>query len=104
MKNLAAYMLCVLGGNTAPSAQDMTSVLSSVGVDADSAQCDLIMSELAGKNLEEVIAAGAEKLATVPTGGAAPAAAGAAAATEEAAEEPAEESESDSDMGFDLFG
>jgi large subunit ribosomal protein LP2 len=70
-----------------------------------------VVSELAGKDLEALIAEGSSKLATMPAGGgggAAPAAAAAggaaapaAAAKEEKKEEP--EEESDDDMGFGLF-
>ena len=67
-----------------------------------------VLSELSGKNVEDVIAEGKEKLASVPSGGAV--AAGGAAAAGDAApaeeEKKAESSESDSgddDMGFGLF-
>ena len=69
-----------------------------------------VVSELAGKDLESLIAEGSKKLATMPSGGgggaAAPAAAAAGAAPaaakkEEKKEEP--EEESDDDMGFGLF-
>jgi large subunit ribosomal protein LP2 len=70
-----------------------------------------VVSELAGKDLESLIAEGSKKLATMPSGGgggaAAPAAAAAggaapaAAKKEEKKEEP--EEESDDDMGFGLF-
>ncbi|KAG7105041.1 60S acidic ribosomal protein P2 like [Verticillium longisporum] len=64
---------------------------------------------LKGKDINELIAEGSNKLASVPSGGAggaAPAAGGAAAAggdapAEEAKEE--EKEESDDDMGFGLF-
>ena len=77
-------------------------VLSSVGIEADGGKVALVAKELAGKNLEEVIAAGTEKL--VPSGGGAaaaatPAAGGAAHAA--AAPLPQEESEEeDDDEGF----
>ncbi|KAL6468554.1 hypothetical protein MHYP_G00220780 [Metynnis hypsauchen] len=72
------------------------------------------VSELRGKKVEDVIAQGYGKLASMPAGGAvavatsaAPAAGGAAApaaAAEEKKEEKKEESEeSDDDMGFGLF-
>ena len=66
-----------------------------------------MISELDGKNVEELIAEGNEKLSSVPSGAPAAAAGGAsAAAGGEAAEEAAEEEaaeESDDDMGFGLF-
>merc|ERR1712205_43239 len=95
MKQIAAYLLCVLGGNATPSAGDVEKILSSVGAEADKDQLSKLMSELDGKDITEVIAAGSEKLASVPAGG------GAAPAEEE--KEESEEEESDDDMGFSLF-
>ena len=40
----------------------------SVGVDADEERLNKVLSELSGKNVEEVIAEGKEKLASVPSG------------------------------------
>ncbi|KAF7564080.1 hypothetical protein G7046_g72 [Stylonectria norvegica] len=109
MKHLAAYLLLGLGGNTSPSAADVKAVLESVGIEADSDRLNTLISELKGKDINELIAAGSAKLASVPSGGAggAPAAGGAAAggaAAEEKKEEAEEEKEeSDDDMGFGLF-
>ena len=44
-------------------------LFSSVGIEADGEKVALVVKELAGKNLEEVIAAGTEKLGSVPSGG-----------------------------------
>ncbi|KAJ5112424.1 hypothetical protein N7532_000469 [Penicillium argentinense] len=106
MKHLAAYLLLALAGNESPSAADIKGVLSSVGIDADSERLDKVIAELQGKDIQELIAEGTTKLASVPSGGAgaaaAPAAGGDAAAP--AAEEKEEEKEeSDEDMGFGLF-
>merc|ERR1711956_148612 len=82
-------------------------ILSSVGVDADEEKLSKVISELAGKNIDDVLAEGKAKLASVPSGGGAGPAAAAGAAAEEAPkeEEKKETSESeDDDMGFDLFG
>ncbi|KAL1957989.1 hypothetical protein VTO42DRAFT_5201 [Malbranchea cinnamomea] len=111
MKHLAAYLLLGLAGNTSPSADDIKNVLSSVGIDADEERLGKLLSELEGKDLQELIAEGTTKLASIPAGGAAaaaaPAAGGAAAAgAAEAApaeEKKEEEEESDEDMGFGLF-
>ncbi|KAK9329995.1 ribosomal protein 60S [Lipomyces starkeyi] len=110
MKYLAAYLLLTSAGNASPSAEDITAVLSSVGIEPEEDRLASLLSELEGKDINELIAAGSEKLASVPTGGAVTAAAGGAAgaAPAEAAEEeaaPAEEEkeESDDDMGFGLF-
>ena len=97
MRYVAAYLLCALGGNDSPSAADIEKILGSVGVDAEADQIKKVISELNGKNLEELIAEGAEKLASVPSGGdAAP-----AEAKKEEKKEGSEES--DDDMGFGLF-
>ncbi|GAA0168091.1 ribosomal protein [Lithospermum erythrorhizon] len=111
MKFVAAYLLAVLAGNTSPSAVDMKNILGSVGVDADDERIEILLKEVHGKDITELIASGREKLASVPSGGAmavaAPAsgAGGAVApAAAEAKEEKAEEKdESDDDLGFSLF-
>ncbi|KAF8923408.1 60S acidic ribosomal protein P2 [Dissophora ornata] len=109
MKYLAAYLLLTIGGNSAPSAKDITALLATVGIEAESARIESLIAQLAGKDVNELIAEGTSKLASVPAGGAggaaAPAAAGGAAAAEVKAEEKKEEAkeESDDDMGFGLF-
>ncbi|XP_020552528.1 60S acidic ribosomal protein P2B-like [Sesamum indicum] len=114
MKVVAAYLLAVLGGNTSPSADNLKDILSSVGAEADDDRIELLLSQVKGKDITELIAAGREKLASVPAGGgavavAAPAGgagggAAAAAPAETKKEEKVEEKEeSDDDMGFSLF-
>ncbi|KAI1633379.1 60s acidic ribosomal protein-domain-containing protein [Biscogniauxia mediterranea] len=111
MKHLAAYLLLGLGGNTSPSASDIKGVLESVGVEADGDRLDKLISELEGKDINELITEGSSKLASVPSGGAGGAAAaaggaaagGAAAAEEKVEEKEEEKEESDEDMGFGLF-
>ena len=84
--------------------------MASVGIEAEKDRLDLLLKELSGKNIEELIAEGSSKLASMPAGGAAPAAAapaagGAAPAAAKAEEKKKEEpkEESDDDMGFGLF-
>ncbi|XP_012468193.1 60S acidic ribosomal protein P2A [Gossypium raimondii] len=112
MKVVAAYLLAVLGGNTSPSADDLKAILGSVGAEAEDERVQLLLSEVKGKDITELIASGREKLASVPSGGgvavaaAAPGAGAAAApaAAEAKKEEKVEEKEeSDDDMGFSLF-
>ncbi|XP_054816283.1 60S acidic ribosomal protein P2A-like [Prosopis cineraria] len=114
MKVIAAYLLSVLGGNAAPTADDLKYILGSVGAEIDDERIDLLLSEVNGKDITELIASGREKLASVPGGGgavavaAAPTAgapAGGAAPAAEAKEEKKveEKEESDEDMGFSLF-
>ncbi|XP_069753108.1 large ribosomal subunit protein P2-like [Narcine bancroftii] len=108
MRYVAAYLLAVLGGNEAPTSKDIKKILDSVGIEADDDRLNKVISELKGKNVEDVITAGNAKLASVPTGGpvaaATTGAAASVAAVEEKKEEKKEESEeSDDDMGFGLF-
>ncbi|KAK6505550.1 60S acidic ribosomal protein P2 [Arthrobotrys musiformis] len=110
MKHLAAYLLLVTGGNASPSAGDVTALLESVGIEADSERLEKLLSELDGKDINTLISEGSSKLASVPSGGSGGAAAGGAAAGGAAAAAPVEEEkeeeaeESDEDMGLDLFG
>ncbi|XP_028915263.1 60S acidic ribosomal protein P2 [Ornithorhynchus anatinus] len=116
MRYVAAYLLAVLGGNDSPALKDLKKILDSVGIETDDERLKKVIGELNGKNIEDVIAQGNSKLASLPSGGAvavsasagapAPAAGGSApaAAEEKKKEEKKEESEeSDDDMGFGLF-
>merc|ERR1719228_3144780 len=94
MRYVAAYLLAVLGGNASPSAADVKAIISSVGIDAEDDKLAKVIEELKGKNVEELMAEGSKKLASVPSGGgggAAPAAGGAASGAAPAAEAKKEE-------------
>ncbi|KAE8688723.1 60S acidic ribosomal protein P2-1 [Hibiscus syriacus] len=110
MKVIASYLLAVLGGNLSPSAADLKDIIGSVGADADDDMIELLLSQVKGKDITELIASGREKLASVPSGGgaavvAAPTSGGNAAPAAEAKKEEKveEKEESDDDMGFSLF-
>ncbi|KAL5254954.1 hypothetical protein ACHWQZ_G014419 [Mnemiopsis leidyi] len=112
MRYVAAYLLAALGGNASPSADDIKNILSAVGVSVDDEKLSFVMGQLKGKDINEVVASGIGKLASVPSGGAVAASSGGAAAAtggaaapaeEEKAPEPESEEESDDDMGFSLF-
>ncbi|XP_044126862.1 60S acidic ribosomal protein P2 [Bufo gargarizans] len=113
MRYVASYLLAVLGGNDSPSVADLKKILESVGIEMDKTRAEKVISELKGKKIDDVIAQGNTKLASMPAGGAvavsasagsAAPAAGSAAPAEEKKEEKKEESEeSDEDMGFGLF-
>ncbi|XP_024363421.1 large ribosomal subunit protein P2y [Physcomitrium patens] len=113
MKVVAAYLLALLGGNSAPTAKDIESILGAVGAEADAARVSLLLKELEGKDILEVIAAGKEKFASVPSGGgggvvvssagAGGGSAAPAAEEKEEAKKEEEKEESDDDMGFSLF-
>ncbi|KAK4582889.1 hypothetical protein RGQ29_025882 [Quercus rubra] len=114
MKVIAAYLLAVLGGNTTPSAEDIKNILGSVGAEADDDKIELLLSQVKGKDITELIAAGREKLASVPSGGGAAVAvavaggadtgATAAAAAPAAAESKKEEKEESEEEDGGLFG
>ncbi|VVB04669.1 unnamed protein product [Arabis nemorensis] len=110
MKVVAAFLLAVLGGNANPSADKIKDIIGSVGADADAESIELLLKEVKGKDIAELIAAGREKLASVPSGGgvavsaspsSGPASTPAAEEKKEAKKE--EKEESDDDMGFSLF-
>ncbi|KAM3871726.1 large ribosomal subunit protein P2-like [Diretmus argenteus] len=114
MRYVAAYMLAALGGNANPSAHDVRDILDSVGIEAEHERLNKVISELNGKDIEEVLNAGMSKLVFVPAGGAVAVSAtsgsaagapeGAAPAAEEKKEEKKAESEdSEEDMGFGLL-
>ena len=58
MRYVAAYLLATLGGNSNPSANDIKDILGSVGIDVDDERLDKVISELKGKSIDEVLAAG----------------------------------------------
>lgn len=76
MRHLAAYLLLTVGGNATPSVEDVTNVLSQAGIETDSERLAALFTELQGKDINELIALGKEKLMV---GGAMAASSGAAA-------------------------
>uniref|UniRef100_UPI0037E94D04 large ribosomal subunit protein P2-like n=1 Tax=Semicossyphus pulcher TaxID=241346 RepID=UPI0037E94D04 len=112
MRYVAAYLLAALGGNENPNAKDIKKILESVGIEAEDTPLDKVISELSGKNVNDVIATGYGKLASMPAAGAVAVASSAAdgsggaaapAAAEEKKEEKEESEDSGDDMGFGLF-
>jgi large subunit ribosomal protein LP2 len=108
MKFLAAYLLANLNTEQEVSAKSLTTILTAAGIDADKEKIKTIIDSLKGKDINEIIAEGSAKLATVG-GGSGAASSGAAKssggkAAEVVEEAPAEDAESeDDDMGFGLF-
>ena len=112
MRYVAAALLTALGGGEV-NQKNLKNLLDAVGIDCDDEKAKIVVEQLKGKSIEELLAEGSTKLASMPAGGgggasaggAAPAAAAGgaepAAAKEEKKEEP--EEESDDDMGFGLF-
>eukprot|EP00178_Gracilaria_changii_P020505 TRINITY_DN5968_c0_g1_i1.p2 TRINITY_DN5968_c0_g1~~TRINITY_DN5968_c0_g1_i1.p2 ORF type:complete len:114 (-),score=44.23 TRINITY_DN5968_c0_g1_i1:168-458(-) len=84
-------------------------ILSAAGISVDDEKLSALAKELAGKPINDVIAAGAEKLAAVPSGGggaaAAPAASGGGGGAAAAKKEEPEEEDEEEEGGLgDLFG
>jgi len=112
MRHLAAYLLLVSGGNTQPTAEDITTLLSQAVIDADADRLTQLLTDLEGKDVTELYALGREKLVSSGAGGAAAAAAPAAAAGGAAAapaaakeaEKPKVEEVDALDGGMDMFG
>lgn len=107
MKHVAAYLMLVLGGNSSPTADDVSSALSSVGIESDTDSLSKLIAELEGKDLNEVLAAGKDMLAQFGGGGGSGGAGGAAGGDEAGAEkeeEAPEEEEMDLGGGMDMFG
>ncbi|GCA62750.1 ribosomal protein L12 family [Kipferlia bialata] len=104
MKYLAAYLLATLGGKAEPTKEDVIAVLESVDAEVDQEKIALLITNMAGKSMEEVLEAGRGKMASMPSAGAAAGpAATTAAVVEEESEEEEEESEEDSDLMGGLF-
>ncbi len=108
MKEAAAYMLLVIGGNASPSADDIKNVLTSGGVEEPNEDAiTALLGDLDGKDVNEILAAGMDKLKDVPMGGGGGGGGGAAAAGGDAAVEEEEEEEEEEEapaMATDMFG
>lgn len=86
-------------------AEDIKSVLEAIGAEAEDEKIEKLLADLEGKNVEELIKAGLDKLVSIPTGGAAaPAAAAAGVAGEEKKEEEAKEEEEEEEEDIDMSG
>jgi large subunit ribosomal protein LP2 len=111
MRHLAAYLLLLIGGNATPSVEDITALLATAGIDVDTERLNQLLSELEGKDIEELVALGKEKLmvggaAAAASAGSAPAAGGApaAGAVEKVEDKPKVEEVDALEGGMDMFG
>ncbi|GAB5369703.1 hypothetical protein AAMO2058_001428200 [Amorphochlora amoebiformis] len=98
-----AYMLAVIGGNEKPDGAAVEAILDSIGAKADAKSLKTLLASVEKKPLAEIIAAGLDKLGSVPSGGAVGGGGGAGGAggAEEKKEEKKKEEEED-DGGFDF--
>merc|ERR1712168_828377 len=69
MRYVAAYLLSALGGNDSPSTGDIKAILESVGVGYDDERAEIVVNQCKGKSINELIAAGSEKMASMLAGG-----------------------------------
>ena len=69
MKHLATYLLLVLGGNASPTKDDVVKAMSAVGLEADDARLDKLISELEGKDLAELMETGKGMMVKLGGGG-----------------------------------
>ena len=107
MRHLAAYLMLVIGGNTSPSAEDVTNALAAAGVDVDEERLNTLISELDGKDINELIELGKEKLMVGGSGGGGGGGGGDVTETETDApkvEAPKEEEVDALEGGMDMFG
>ena len=54
MKYIAAYLLSQLAGTESPSAKDINKILASVGIEADAARVQALLTEVSGKSSAQV--------------------------------------------------
>lgn len=76
MKYLAAYVLLLVGGNATPSAEDVTNLLTTAGAEVDAEKLQVLLGDLEGKDIHELLAKGEKDLKSVVGVAAAPAAGG----------------------------
>jgi len=108
MRHVAAFLLAALGGNSNPTEKDIKAIMNSVGIEPDATQLAIVIKELKGKDIFQVMEQGKALLAEMPAGGVSSGASNAAAAPvaeapKEEKKEVVESEESDSDMGMGLF-
>jgi large subunit ribosomal protein LP2 len=77
MRHLSVYLMLQLGGNESPTKEDVTKALAAVGVEADSAKLDQMLTNLETKSVAELMDEGKGLLATFGGGGGGGAGAGA---------------------------
>mmetsp|Transcript_145413 Transcript_145413/g.205869 ORF Transcript_145413/g.205869 Transcript_145413/m.205869 type:complete len:111 (-) Transcript_145413:169-501(-) len=110
MRNIAAYLLAVLGGESNPSADDINKILSAAGIEGDSARIASLVKELEGKSCNELMVEGAAQLAKFGGGGGGGGGGGSSggsggdAPATEAPKEPTPEPSEEEDLDLDLFG
>ena len=62
MKLIAAYALLVVSGKEAPSAEEVTAVVTAAGGEVDEESLKTLFADLEGKNIHELLAKGESDL------------------------------------------
>eukprot|EP00291_Cryptomonas_curvata_P018070 CAMPEP_0172163608 /NCGR_PEP_ID=MMETSP1050-20130122/7365_1 /TAXON_ID=233186 /ORGANISM="Cryptomonas curvata, Strain CCAP979/52" /LENGTH=80 /DNA_ID=CAMNT_0012833815 /DNA_START=318 /DNA_END=557 /DNA_ORIENTATION=- len=62
MSFLAAYMLLKMGGKETPTKDDMKGLLNTVGASIDEDLIDKVVTDLAGKDIHELLEKGKAKM------------------------------------------
>ena len=75
MRYVAAALLTAMGGGEI-NKKNIKNLLDVVGIECDEDKINKVVEELKGKNIEELLEEGKEKLASMPAAGAAPAGGG----------------------------
>ena len=70
MRYAAAYVLATLAGDSAPDLSTIWKILSSVGVDCDKDKAQKVIEACRGKNVEQIIEQGLDKLSNLASAGA----------------------------------
>ena len=68
MQEVAALLLCQLGGKSG-SADDIKAVITAAGGEPNDDQIAALVGDMEGKDVNELLSAGMEKLKDVPMGG-----------------------------------
>lgn len=68
MSEIAALLLCKIGGK-AGSADDIKAVLEAAGAEVNDDALTKLTGDMEGKDINDLLAAGMEKLKDVPMGG-----------------------------------
>uniref|UniRef100_A0A6U4JFP4 60S acidic ribosomal protein P2 n=2 Tax=Hemiselmis andersenii TaxID=464988 RepID=A0A6U4JFP4_HEMAN len=63
--NLAAYVLLRMGGKQSPTTEDVTKVLESVGAKVETELIEKVVTEMDGKDINELIEKGKEQVAEI---------------------------------------
>jgi large subunit ribosomal protein LP2 len=106
MSEVAALLLCKVGGKSGTAAE-ITAVMEAAGLEVNEESLTALLGDMEGKDINELLTAGQEKIKDVPYGGGGGGGAGAGGDVAEVAKVEEPEVEEEMDMGgggMDMFG